>query len=334
MHFREGMTTTICLAPLKGVTDAIFRNVFDEYYGGVEWALAPFISTVSATRIKPKYLKDLLPQNNSGMPIVPQIMSKSAVDFMVMAAVLFDMGYAHINWNLGCPYPMVAKKCRGSGLLPYPDRIESFLDRVVPVIPNQLSIKMRLGRYRKEEIIELLPMLDRYPLKLLIIHPRTGEQMYEGEPDLETFSQCLQQTRHTVVYNGDIVTRSDFMRLSRCFPEVSAWMVGRGAVQDPYLALNIKEQVLDDTQRMKRFECFHEALLSAYETRLCGPSHLLGRMKCLWAHFQGAFVDGRRVGKRIRKTRSMDQYRSIIKTFFDQSQQWVMASGLEKDSIK
>jgi tRNA-dihydrouridine synthase len=328
------MTATICLAPLKGVTDAIFRNIFAEFYGGVEWAVAPFVSTVSATRIKPKYLKDLLPQNNSGMPIVPQIMSKSAVDFMVMAAALFDMGYVHINWNLGCPYPMVAKKGRGSGMLPYPDRIESFLDRVVPAIPNQLSIKMRLGRHRKEEIIELMPILNRYPLKLLIVHPRTGEQMYEGEPDLEAFRQCLQQTRHTVVYNGDIVARSDFVRLSRRFPEVSAWMIGRGAIQDPYLPLSIKERTKDGTQRMRRFERFHEALLSAYETRLCGPSHLLDRMKCLWAYFQGAFVDGSRVGKRIRKTRSMDQYRSITKTFFGQSPQWVMASGLEKDSNK
>ncbi len=328
------MTTTVCLAPLKGVTDAIFRNIFDQFYGGVDWAVAPFVSTVSAARIKPKYLRDLLPQINTGMPIVPQIMSKSDVDFMVMAAALFDMGYAHINWNLGCPYPMVAKKGRGSGMLPYPDRIESFLDRVIPAIPNQLSIKMRLGRHRKEEIVEMLPILDRYPLKLLIIHPRTGMQMYEGQPDLEAFSLCLQQTRHSVVYNGDIVKRSDFFRLSRRFPEVAAWMIGRGAIQDPYLPLLIKGCAMDDAQRMRRFERFHEALLSAYETKLSGTSHLLDRMKCLWAYFQEAFVDGRLVGKRIRKTRSMDQYRSITKTFFGQSQQWVLTSGFKKDSIK
>jgi tRNA-dihydrouridine synthase len=109
-------------------------------------------------------------------------------------------------------------------------------------------------------------------------------------------------------------------------------MIGRGAIQDPYLPLLIKGRTMDDTQRMRRFERFHDTLLSAYETRLCGPSHLLDRMKCLWAYFQGAFVDGRRVGKRIRKTRSMDQYRSITKTFFGQSQQWVMESGCKKDS--
>lgn len=326
------MTFKICLAPLKGVTDAIYRNVFSEFYGGVDWAVTPFVSTVSAARIKQKYLRDLLPQNNSGMPIVPQIMSKSAIDFMVMATALFDLGYAHINWNLGCPYPMVAKKGRGSGMLPYPDQIESFLDRVVPAIPNQLSIKMRLGRHRKEEIFELLPILDRYPIKLLIIHPRTGVQMYEGRPDLATFSQCLNTTCHTVVYNGDILTRSDLEELCKQFPKVAAWMIGRGVIQDPYLPLLIKGQILDDALRMRRFERFHEALLAAYATRLCGPSHLLNRMKCLWAYFQGAFVNGHKVGKQIRKTRSIDQYRSITKTFFDRSPQWVLASGLEVDT--
>lgn len=326
------MTITICLAPLKGVTDAIYRNIFDEFYGGIDWAVTPFISTVSTARIKPKYLRDLLPQNNSGMPIVPQIMSKSAVDFMVMAAALFDLGYAHVNWNLGCPYPMVAKKGRGSGMLPYPDRIESFLDRVIPAIPNQLSIKMRLGRHRKEEISELLPILDRYPIKSLIIHPRTGVQMYEGRPDLATFSRCLNQTHHSVVYNGDIVTRSDFEALHRRFPRVTAWMIGRGVIQDPYLPQLIKGRILDDAQRIRRFERFHEALLAAYGSRLCGPSHLLGRMKCLWSYFQGAFANGYQVGKRIRKTFSIDQYRLITKTFFDQSPQWVLASC--EDSIK
>jgi tRNA-dihydrouridine synthase len=328
------MTTTICLAPLKGVTDAIFRNLLDQFYGGVDWAVAPFVSTVSAARIKLKYLRDLLPQNNCAMPVVPQIMSKSAIDFMAMAAALFDMGYGHINWNLGCPYPMVAKKGRGSGMLPYPERIEAFLDRVVPAIPNRLSIKMRLGRFSKAEIFELLPILDRYPLALLIVHPRTGVQMYEGRPDLEAFSQCLLQTRHPVVYNGDIASHSDFVRLSGQFPEVPAWMIGRGAIQDPYLPLLIKQRTLDDAQRMRRFDRFHGALLSAYEARLSGPSHLLDRMKCLWGYFQGAFVDGNRVAKRIRKTRSMDQYRSITEAFFAQPGQWVLASGFEKESME
>lgn len=316
------MTVNLCLAPLKGVTDSIFRNTIDEFYEGLDWAVAPFISTVVASRIKPKLLKDLWPHLNTGMPVVPQIMSKSAADFMVMATAMFDLGYTHVNWNLGCPYPMVAKKGRGSGMLPYPERIESFLERVVPAIPNKLSIKMRIGRHRPNEIFELIPILDRYPLKMLIIHPRTGEQLYNGLPNLQIFGQCLHLINHEVIYNGDIVSKADYVQLCKTFPRVDTWMIGRGAVQDPYLPAMIKGQANDDAQRQYRFYKFHNALFARYEKRLCGPSHLLNRMKCLWGYFQGAFVNGRRIGKMIKKAQDVAHFKSVVEAFFNAPQKW------------
>lgn len=316
------MTLNLCLAPLKGVTDSIYRNTLAEFYDGIDWAIAPFVSTAATTRIKDKYLRDLLPHHNTGMPVVPQIMSKSSTDFIVMANALFDLGYQHINWNLGCPYPMVAKKGRGSGMLPFPELIESFLDRVVPTIPNQLSLKLRLGRHRSDEIFALLPVLERYPVKMLIIHPRTGVQMYAGVPDLESFERCLRQSRHTIIYNGDIVTPSDFKLLQKLYPQIHTWMIGRGVIQDPYLAAMIKGQICDDTMRQERFRRFHGALVERYEARLSGPAHLLDRMKCLWGYFQGAFVEGRHILKTIKKTRRIGDFKSLVAAFFDTPQRW------------
>ena len=320
------MTVTICLAPLKGVTDAIFRNTLHSVYDGIDWAVAPFVSTVSALRIKSKYLRDLLPSNNTGMPIVPQLMSKSAADFRVMANALFDLGYAHINWNLGCPYPMVAKKGRGAGMLPYPEKVDAFLDRVIPAIPNHLSIKMRLGWCRADDIFDLLPILNRYPLKHLIIHPRTGKQMYIGRPDWTRFARCLGLSRHSVICNGDIVSVSDFAQLRDRFPKVETWMIGRGIVQDPCLPALIKGRAPNGTQRFRSFHTFHDALLASYADRLSGPSHLLNRMKCLWAYFQNAFDQGRDIAKQVRKTRSLDHYRSVTNRFFDSSPVWRLKS--------
>lgn len=320
------MRIKICLAPLKGVTDAIFRNTLHSVYDGIDWAVAPFVSTVSALRIKTKYLRDLLPHANTGMPVVPQLMSKSASDFVVMAHKLFDLGYAQVNWNLGCPYPMVAKKGRGAGMLPYPEKVEAFLDRVVPALPNHLSIKMRLGWCRADDIFDLLPILNRYPLKHLTIHPRTGKQMYSGRPDWTRFSRCLGLSRHSVIYNGDIVSASDLDQLRSRFPEVGTWMIGRGIVQDPCLPGLIKGSALDDVQRFRRFRMFHDELLARYTDRLCGPSHLLNRMKCLWAYFQNAFEQGRGIAKQVRKTRSLDHYVSVANRFFDSSPAWRLPS--------
>jgi tRNA-dihydrouridine synthase B len=110
------------LAPLRGFTDYIYRNAFDGHFDGFDGALAPFIPTVTTDRLKPSHFKDVLPENNLTMPIVPQIISNQPDDFINLAVRLHDLGYPSVNWNLGCPFPMVAKKQRGSGLLPYPEK--------------------------------------------------------------------------------------------------------------------------------------------------------------------------------------------------------------------
>ncbi|MCP4023705.1 MAG: hypothetical protein GY729_17805 [Desulfobacteraceae bacterium] len=125
---------TIILAPLQGFTDVTFRNVFCDHFKGFDIAIAPFISTMGQQRLKPSRIKDVLPEQNKKLPVIPQILGNVAADFIFLANYLYDMGHKKVNWNLGCPYPMVANKQRGSGMLPYTDRIQTFLDRVIPEI--------------------------------------------------------------------------------------------------------------------------------------------------------------------------------------------------------
>ena len=149
------------MAPMKGFTDHLFRSAFADHFGGFDLAVAPFIASKPDHRIKRKYVKDVLPENNTRMPVVPQIMSKTAADFIVLANYLYDLGYDTVNWNLGCPYPMVANKKRGSGMLPYTDRIRTFLDKVIHEIHGSLSIKIRLGWKENADIFRLLPVIDQ-----------------------------------------------------------------------------------------------------------------------------------------------------------------------------
>jgi tRNA-dihydrouridine synthase len=312
----------ICLAPLKGITDALFRNTFFEFFDGVDWALTPFLSTTSGPRFKNSHLKEVLPENNRGLPVVPQIMSKRAENFLPLAMALGDLGYDTVNWNLGCPYPMVAKKGRGSGLLSNPEAIERFLDRVLASMPHRLSIKMRLGRYREDEIFMLLPILNRYPIKEVIIHPRTGVQMYEGVPNLDIFEQCLALCRHPVTYNGDIVDSSGFEALRQRFPGINVWMIGRGAVYDPFLCNTLKGRKMYGDEKNRLFRQYHDALYAGYARKLSGPSHLLGRMKGLWSYFAKSFEGGNRLRKRIHKIRNTRHYEQVVAAFFDNGPQW------------
>jgi tRNA-dihydrouridine synthase B len=305
------------MAPLKGFTDHLFRSAFADHFGGFDLAVAPFISTKQGHRIKKTFVKDVLPENNTRLPVIPQILSKTPGDFIILANYLYDLGYDGVNWNLGCPYPMVANKQRGSGMLPYTDRIHSFLERVIPHLNGSLSIKLRLGWKEKGDIFRLIPILDQYPLSEIIIHPRTGLQRYEGTVDLQAFEDCLAATRHTVVYNGDIRTIKDFKRLSQRFQSVQGWMIGRWCIADPFLPLGITKGSHDITDKIQRMKQFHQALFEAYSRILFGPAHVMNKMKGLWRYFSISFEDCKRTMKEITKARQPDMYLERVNLFFD-----------------
>ncbi|MBC2717147.1 MAG: tRNA-dihydrouridine synthase family protein [Desulfobacteraceae bacterium] len=315
-------TPILYMGPIRGGTDHIYRNTFADHFDGYDLAVAPFINCIGTNKIRRKYVKGLLPENNTGMPVIPQILSKSAEGFVLLANYLTDMGYDTINWNIGCPYPQVARKQRGSGLLPHTDKIRQFLDTAIPKLHGDLTIKTRLGREHKDELFTLIPVFNEYPVKEIIIHPRTGKQMYEGIPDVEAFETCLSMCKHPVVYNGDIRTADDFYRLSGRFPTITRWMIGRWALVDPYLPMVIKTGKESTTNKIEKMKTFHDDLYNQYTRVLHGPSHIIDRMKGLMMSFSLAFKENKKALKKIKKARTPEQYEAVVHHFFDEEAVW------------
>ncbi|RJQ75023.1 MAG: tRNA-dihydrouridine synthase family protein [Desulfobacteraceae bacterium] len=307
----------ICLAPLRGLTGAVFRNTYAHFFNGIDRAVAPFLSTIDGMRIKLSQLTEVLPENNGPIPVVPQILSKTADHFIHLARALQDLGYDTVNWNLGCPFPRVARKQRGSGLLPHPDLVDAFLEKVLAATSVRISIKARLGRSQADEIFALIPVFNRYPIQELIIHPRTGIQMYAGLPDLDTFETCLPLIRCSVTYNGDINTKAHYDRLRERFPTITTWMIGRGTVSNPFLPALIKGLVKGEVDWVAQFRQFHDCLYGRYAQVRHGPAHLVDSMKGYWNYFAGSFAKGEGVLKQVRKARSAAHYQEIVKRFFE-----------------
>ena len=304
------MGVRLYLAPIRGITDFVFRNTFSKYFKGFDIAIAPFVTTQS--RIRSSQIKGLFPENNTGMPVIPQILSKNPDDFVLLAKQLYDMGYETINWNLGCPFPMVANKQRGSGMLPFPDRIDEFLEKSLSGMPNALSVKTRLGYHDADEIFRVMPVFNRYPLTEIIIHPRTGRQMYGGIPDRESFEKCIPLSVHPLVYNGDIVSLETFRELSERFGTISRWMIGRGALADPFLPESIKNNKERFSGKSEILKQFHGELFRGYEEILDGPAHVLGRMKGFWQYFALSFGYSGNILKKIHKSRTVEQYEEAV----------------------
>lgn len=312
------MEKKLILAPLQGFTDAVFRQVYPRHFTGFDEALAPFISTMGQARLKPSRIKDVLPANNPVLPVVPQILGNVAEDFIFLARYLADMGYTRVNWNLGCPHSKITRKLRGAGLLCRPDLIESFLDQVVPAIPCSLSVKVRLGIKSADEIFKLLPVFDSYPLEEIIVHPRTGVQLYTGRADVDAFGKVLGKTCHTLVYNGDITDMEGFHGLEDRFPGIHRFMIGRGVLADPFLPATIKGDVRDRNKDLARIEAFHDDLFKVYDGNFYGPSHIAGRMKGFWSYLAPSFQGSKKLFKQIFKSKNREAYLVQTRRFFDE----------------
>ena len=317
-------SSTLCFAPMRGIGSRTWRNTFCQQFGGLDRIMAPFIPSVKGPQVKPKLLKDIQPADNTtGLPMIPQVIGNQPADILLMIRTFEELGYTESNWNLGCPWPQVAKKKRGSGLMPHPDMIRAVLDTVCPEISGKLSVKLRLGYRSDEEIFSILPLLDDYPLSEVIIHPRTAAQMYTGQANPDAFARCLPLTRHRLCYNGDIYSAADFIRLSTRFPSIQHWMIGRGLLRNPFLAADIKGLPLptDEPSRRAAIHRFHEELYASYREQLSGPGHVLGKMKEVWSYLASSFTDGRSAFRKIRRCENFTPYEAAVDKIFT-TRQW------------
>ncbi len=312
------MTFKLLSSPLQGFTDFRFRNAFNKYFRGIDTFYAPYIRLSGKLKIKPAYERDILPENNAGLKLIPQIMTKDADEFIYTAKYVQKLGYKELNWNLGCPFPMVTKRGMGSGLIKDPAAINNILNRVNAESDIIVSIKMRTGYESSEEILQLLPILERYPIKSIAIHARVGRQLYKGKVDLDSFQRCIDSTGHKLYYNGDITSVARFNELAARFPMIDHWMIGRGIIADPFLPGMIKSDTSEYPEnRIEVFSKFHDTLLNDYSQALSGASHIIMKMRQFWEYFITSFPNSRNGLRNIKRAKSISAYEDAVGKILD-----------------
>lgn len=312
------MRHTLISSPLQGFTDFRFRNAHQMHFGGIDTYYAPYIRLNGKMVIKPGYQKDLQHKNNEVPHLVPQIMTNSAEEFLFVADYVQSLGYHELNWNLGCPYPMVTDRGLGSGLICNSGKIDEILDKVHSNSNITVSMKMRMGYDNSREILDAFTVLDKYPLKSIGIHARIGKQLYVGGVDLDGFERCIDATRHKLYYNGDITSVEVFRMLRDRFPTIDHWMLGRGLLADPYLPMMIKMDTLQYPEdRWEVFSKYHDRLCTAFAEKLSGDKALIRKMLSYWEYF-ASVIDAPRAIKKITKTKTLDAYDEAVYDLFSQ----------------
>lgn len=329
--------TKVYLAPMEGLTDYMFRNAFDEFFGHgkIDKYFMPFISPNQTEKFLAKEMRDI-DRNNNLINSIPQIMTNNSEDFIWTAHMLFDnFGYNEINLNAGCPSGTVVSKSKGSGMLADTDRLERILyeimsDNYIQDNNIKVSVKTRIGIESPDEWYNILEVYNKFSLEELIIHPRVRTDYYRGDVNKEAFKLAIKESRNPVCYNGDIFTRNDYIAFLKDYaytdensksPLPHCIMLGRGLVADPGLinvlisdnpyeyARNLKE----DKDNMRKLHNY------VYEERLkimSGDKHAIHRMKEMWCYMEYAFGDCKKEAKAIKKAQKMSDYKDAVNVFF------------------
>lgn len=304
------------MAPMEGITNHIYRNAYHKYFHSMDKYFTPFISAKPDKRLSIKEIREVSPETNQGLLVIPQILTNHAEDFIRTAHLLMEYGHQELNLNLGCPSGTVTAKGKGSGFLAEPEKLNRFLEDIFSALDPlgvRISIKTRIGTDYEEEWETLLKIYQQYPLEELIVHPRLQKDYYKNVPRLEAYRMAEEKVSFPLCYNGDLFTAEAYERFTAKFPKAVCFMYGRGLIADPGLVSEIREH---KKMEKKIFRCFHDEIYGNYREILCGDRNVLFRMKELWNYMCPMFTNYEKYAKKIKKAQRCSEYEVVISSLF------------------
>ena len=302
-------------APLQGYTDSIFREVHAKHFSGVDAYYTPFCRLEKGD-VRWHDRKDLQPDRNPLLReqnrLVPQIIANTAEEVDILVNRLMELDYHRIDVNFGCPFPMIAKKQKGAGILASPDMVENVLSALKKYASCEFSVKMRLGMNEENEWVALIPLLNESNLKQITLHARIGKEQYKGEMHYEAFSDFMKQCKIPLVFNGDIVDLPSYLSMCEKYPSVSGVMIGRGLLQNPFLVEEIVSgSVVPVTEKVKRLKSFMSDLTEGYGNVMSGGElQLVQKLSSFWEYLLPEL--DHRSRKKILKSRKLSDYQSNV----------------------
>lgn len=298
-------------APLQGYTDAIYRTMHNKVFGGINSYYSPFIR-LEKGEVRQKDIKDILPENNENINLVPQIIVNSNEEFLKLTESVSNLGYKRIDINMGCPFPLQTKKGRGAALLQNTKHLEDIVESINSINDIDFSIKMRLGMDSAEDAKGALEIINKAKLHHLTIHPRIAKQQYKGEIDYQTFDYIYQNCLHPIIYNGDILSQEDIYNIINIYPKIEGIMIGRGLLAKPYLAMELNKTIrLSVSERLSMIMKLHDAIYDHYSSVMQGEHQLLLKMKTFWEYLDEEI--GKKPYKAIKKSVNIKKYELAIR---------------------
>ena len=295
---------------MQGFTEAVWRNVHSGVFGGIDGYFTPFLRYEHG-EIRSKDIRDVEHKNNTVENLVPQVIAATPEEMRPLLSLIKNEGYKRVDINMGCSFPLQARKRHGAGILPYPDMVAALLQEVKQHDDLLFSIKMRLGWQDKSEWQALMPAINDAPLCHVTMHPRLGVEQYKKPVDIDAFAEFYEACNHPVVYNGDLLTLQDIQRIEKLFPDLDGIMLGRGLLANPALGAEYANGAeLTAKERAVLVRIMHEKLYDVMVQRLQGNTQFLSKLKPYWEYLLPDMP--KRDKKAILKATTIEKYMHAV----------------------
>src|SRR3982751_2634424 len=228
----KGDEPILALAPMQDVTDLPFWRLMAQY-GGADLYYTEYFRVYSTSQLQRNILQSVI-ENPTGKPVIAQMIGNDVPALLRTVRELQEYPIAAIDLNLGCPAPVVYRKCAGGGLLREPQRVDAILGALRDAVRIKFTVKTRLGFDSPKVFDELLPIFAKHSLDLLTVHGRTVYEMYRTEVHYDFIARAVASVPCPVLANGNVSSAAKAEEVLRV-TGAAGLMLGRGAIRNPWL---------------------------------------------------------------------------------------------------
>jgi tRNA-dihydrouridine synthase B len=311
----QGAAPLLALAPMQEVTDGAFWTVIHNY-GGADVYWTEYFR-VHSTSTPEKKILDAIRRNTTGRPVIAQMIGNDVPELVRTAKFLQQLPVAAIDLNLGCPAPIVYRKCAGGGLLREPGRIDAILGALRDAVQIKFTVKTRLGFASVEEFDGLLAIFAKHSLDALTVHARTVAQMYRLPVHYDRIRHAVEVMPCPVIANGHVYSADQAEELLTR-TGARGLMIGRGAIRSPWLFAQIRQRLRGETVTRPTGREVAEYIRALWDSQPCAdrPEKVRCERMKKFLNYLGEGVPGAFLHL-IRRSQTAEEFHRICREFLD-----------------
>ena len=310
----------LALAPMQDVTDLPFWKLMTAY-GGADVYYTEYFRVHSTSNLEKPILKSIT-ENPTGRPVVAQMIGNDIPSLVRTARELQQYPIVAVDLNLGCPAPIVYRKCAGGGLLREPERVDAILGALRDAVKIKFTVKTRLGFDSPKVFDELLPIFAKHSLDLLTVHGRTVFEMYRSEVHYDFIARAVSEMNCPVLANGNVYSAQKAGEVLK-LTGARGLMIGRGAIRNPWLFHQIRQHQRGEQIFRPRGYDVLEYVRKLYEA-VCSPdvseSAQVQKMKKYMNYFGIGVEPSGEFLHQIRRVTSQAEFFRVCEEFLNHDQ--------------